>query len=272
TLRLALTSGAVPPSVSRTPVRTGEDKEGRLLVEPSVSLARASLAELRRLGVTGTPESASTCSEELICWPQLLPLRIGPQAQARPDQLPVLFDLPADQFASLATEMLRLGNERQSFRIVTNGEGAEHVLLRVVGPPYYSLLRAQENGAVQRTTAYIECAPRVWVQFGYRHPLGEHFKPSAGKLLLMSPPRRWTFLDEAPFRDIYEVLDFELPSANVEWRETELADRLRVPLRLAHAGGTEPAELWVVRDDAVTQLDQLVQNADDKLLNWLAFA
>ena len=272
TLRLALTSGAVPPSVSRTTVRAGEDGDGRLLVEPSVSLARASLAELRRLGVTGTPESASTCSEELICWPQLLPLRIAQEAQARPDQMPVLFDLPVDQFASLATEMLRLGNERQSFRIMTNGEGAEHVLLRVVGPPYYSLLRAQENGATQRTTAYVECAPRVWVQFGYRHPLGEHFKPSAGKLLLMSPPRRWTFLDEAPFRDIYEVLDFELPSANVEWRETELADRLRVPLRLAHAGGTEPAEFWVVGNDAVTQLDQFVQNADDKLLNRLAFA
>jgi hypothetical protein len=272
TLRLALTSGAVPPSVSRTPVRAGADANGRLLVEASVSLTRSTLAELRRLGVERTADSDSRCAEELTCWPQLLPLRLGARSQSRPDQVPILFDVPADEFASLATELLRLGNERQSFRVIANGAGSEHVLLRVIGPPYYSLLRAQEPHKAQTSVAYVECAPRVWVQFGYLHPLGEHFKPSVGKLLLMSPPRRWTFLDEAPFRDIYEVLNFDLPSATVEWRETELSDRLRVPLRLAHAGGTEPAELWVLRDDAVSQLDNLVQNADDKLLNQLSFA
>src|SRR5262245_47199166 len=117
TLRLALTSGAIPPAVSRTAAVAGLNAEGRLRVEPSVSLARASLAELRRLGV----ETARICepapAEQVYCWPQLLPLQRGELATARPEQTPVLFDLPVEQFGSIATEMLRLGNERQSFRV-----------------------------------------------------------------------------------------------------------------------------------------------------------
>src|SRR5262249_15378154 len=155
---------------------------------------------------------------------------------------------------TVATEMLRLGNDRQSFRVLTaDGDNPERVLLRVVGPPYYTLLRALENGAATRPVAYVECAPRVWVQLGYRHALGERFKPSAGKLLFMEPPRRWTFIDEGPFRDIYEVLNFELPNVATEWRTGELPGRLNVSLRLAHAGGVEAAELWVLRDDPVYQ-------------------
>jgi hypothetical protein len=202
----------------------------------------------------------------------LLPLRKSASIVTRPDQQPVLFALPADHFASLATELLRLGNDRQSFRTAKDVDGNDHVLLRVVGPPYYSLLRALENGDASTTTAFVECAPHVWVEFGYRHPLGEHFKPSAGKVLLMSPPRRWTFLDEAPFKDIYEVLDFALPESRAVWRESELTERLTVPLRLTPGGGNEPAELWVLRDDGIGQLDDLVQTADDALLARLSFA
>ena len=49
----------------------------------------------------------------------------------------------------------------------------------------------------------------------------------------MSSPRRWTFIEEGPFHDIYDVLDFTLPSAPVAWSEFELGRRIAVPLRLA---------------------------------------
>jgi hypothetical protein len=273
TLRLALTTGAIPQAISRTAAVAGHDDRGRLYVEPSQSLPRASLSELRRLGADSARGCEVALTEHVYCWPQLLPLRRDERTSARPEQTPVLFDLQAQLLGTVATEILRLGNDRQSFRVLTATEqDGERVLLRVVGPPYYTLLRAIENGATAQPTAYVECAPRVWVQVGYRHPLGEHFKVSAGKLLLMQPPRRWTFLDEAPFHDIYEVLDFALPDVATEWREGELGERLRVPLRLAHSGGTEAAELWVVRDEPMAQLDQLVQSADDQLLSRLAFA
>ena len=60
--------------------------------------------------------------------------------------------------------------------------------------------------------AFVERAPRVWVEIGYTHPLAEQLKPPEGKLLLLRPPRVWTLLDEAPFRDVYDVLEFTLPA------------------------------------------------------------
>jgi hypothetical protein len=274
TLRLALTSGAIPPAVSRTTALAAFDEQGRAFVQPSTKISRANLAELHRLGIESTQESAIPLVDQLFCWPQLLPIRPSGRSIARPDQIPVLFDLPAIQLAGFATEMLRLGNNRQSFRVVEKTGSPDRVLLRVVGPPYYTLLRALDctDADGEIPVAFVECAPRVWVQFGHAHPLGMHFKPSAGKMLLMRPLRDWAFLDEQPFHDIYSVLDFDLPNASVEWRETELSERLSVPLRLAQGGGKETAELWVIRDDAIAQLDALVQSASDSVLARMAFA
>jgi hypothetical protein len=278
TLRLALTTGAIPPAISRTAASSAVDERGQIHVQSSATFSHANLAELRRLGVKNPPTSEIVLTENVFCWPQLLPLRRGEPTAPRPKQTAVLFDLPAEELGAFATEILRLGNDRQSFRALepkdASAGSAGRILLRVVGPPYYTLLRALDRTDLNGSgpLAYVECAPRVWVQFGYRHSLGERFKPSPGKVLFMRPPHQWTFLEDAPFRDIYEVLDFPLPDALATWCETEPAGRLRVPLRLTHSGGSETAELWVVRDDPIAQLDILVQSADDQLLARLAFA
>src|SRR5205814_8532548 len=107
---------------------------------------------------------------------------------------------------------------------------------------------------------------------GYRHPLADHVKPPEGKLVFLRPPRRWTWVEDVPFHDIYEVLEFTLPAQKARWREGELGRRLTVPLRLTRGGSGDAAELWVLRDNPVDQLDDLVRNADDALLERLAFA
>ena len=61
----------------------------------------------------------------------------------------------------------------------------------------------------------------------------------------------WTFLEEWPFRDIYEVLEFSLPAAPVAMQDENLERHWQVPVRLAKSGGAELAELWVLRDNAV---------------------
>ena len=190
----------------------------------------------------------------------------------------MLFDLPGgQQLARMAIEILRLGNDRQSFRwldepATKKTEGHSRALLRVVGPPYYSLLRAIDAQGPDTPRAFVERAPRVWVELGYSHPLGEHLKAPPGQMLLLRPPRQWLYLPEAPFRDIYEVLEFALPGSAVGWKEGEVGQRLRVSLALARGGTTEAAELWVLRDNPVNELNNLVQNADDQLLGRLAFA
>jgi hypothetical protein len=276
TLRLALTSGAVPAAVALAPAVAGFDDGGRVWVGPSADLSRKALTELRRLGASVAKAAGDSPAVEVSCWLQLLPLRRSGEPVARPEQTPVLFELPkGEQLSSLVIEVLRLGNDRQGYRWLEDPKGKSpgRALLRVVGPPYYSLLRAiDRDGQASAPTAFVEQAPRVWVQLGYRHPLADHVKPPAGKLLLLRPPRRWGWVEDAPFHDIYDILEFALPEQKARWREADLGRRLTVPLRLTRGGAGDAAELWVLRDNPVDQLDELVRSAENTLVDRLAFA
>jgi hypothetical protein len=269
-LRLALTTGAVPAAVSRTKAVAGFDDEGPVWVEPAAALSRAVQNELRKLGVQVGKTGGDGPWIEVSCWPELLPLQPDPRPLDRLPQTPVLFDLPGgEQLAGLVTEMLRLGNDRQSFRWLEPARA----LLRVVGPPYYSLLQALDrHGGTSAPCAFVEQGPGVWVELGYVHPLAEHLKPPEGKILLLRPPRQWIVLDDGPFRDVYEVMEFSLAEAATAWKEGEFTDRLRVAPRLTPAGGADVAEMWVLRDNAVEEINRFVQNSDDQLLHRLAFA
>jgi hypothetical protein len=271
TLRLALTSGVVPTAMSQAPALASLEESG-IVLQPSQVLPNAARAELRRLGVQIVKRSSVLLSEEVCCWAQLLPLQRDPVLGVG-EQVPVLFDLPSGEtLPALVAEMLRLGNDRQGYRWLEHGEGPGRALLRVVGPPYYSLLRSLERESPTAPVAYLERASRVWVEIGYRHPLVELLMPPAGQMLLLSPPRQWTVVENGPFRDIYEVLEFTLPDAPVHWREAELRQRWRVPLRLVKGGAAEAAEVWVLREKAVEQIDALVSHSDDDLIARLAFA
>src|SRR5262249_49465746 len=91
-LCLSLTSGAVPPAVSRTSAVAGLGEQEQIWVEPSVALPRSAQNDLRRLGVqiakTGAP-----LTFEVSCWPELLPLRPDPRPLNGLGQTPVLFHL-----------------------------------------------------------------------------------------------------------------------------------------------------------------------------------
>jgi hypothetical protein len=275
-LRLALTSGAVPQVVSQAPAIAGLEGPEGVWVEPSIPLPRAALNDLRRLGVQIAKAGSGEGTVRVSCWPEVLPL----QSESRPitdwSQTPVLFDLKnGEQLARLVTEILRLGNDRQSFRWLepTDKKGDVRSLLRVIGPPYYSLLQALDREEqADAPQAFTERAPGVWVQVGYGHPLAEQIKPPAGNVLLLRPPRQWVVLPDGHFRDVYEVIEFSLPKAPTDWHDQEWQERIRVVPRLTAGGPGDGAELWVLHENAVEELNRFVQASDDQLLHRLAFA
>jgi cellulose synthase operon protein C len=286
TLRLALLSGAVPSSVSLTPASAGYDEQEALWVETAAALPRAAQNELKKLGVLIARTNGSTATADITCWPELLPLLADKGPIDRPEQTPVLFDLSSgEELSRFVMEILRLGNDRQSYRWLDpspqtplpseergRGEGPR-TLLRVVGPPYYTLLRAlNRNGDQTAPRAFLERAPRVWIELGWTHPLADHLKPADGKLLLLQPPCRWTPLDEAPFHDIYEVLEFPLPNVPSRYREGTLDGKMKVTPSLKTGGSPDGAEFWVLGGEALAELNYFVQNANDQLLHRLAFA
>jgi hypothetical protein len=273
TLRLALTSGAVPPEVSRTPV-TAAFEGGHVWAQPSVPMSSPGQIALRRLGVKIFSRPPDVSLSDYSCWAQLLPLEREPANEATAAQTLVLFELADPRaFTDLVGEILRLGNDRQAFRWIQgpDDDPRERVLLRVIGPPYYSMLRVLDCDGRREELAYVERSPGVWVEVGYRHALQDMLRPPEGKVLLLRPPRDWHAVDDRPFQDIYEVLEFPAPDG-LAWQDSGRREHLEVPLRLARASTNDPAEMWVVRDRPVEQLDNLVRELDDQLLGQLAFA
>lgn len=275
TLRLAITSGVVPADVTLAPAAVSFDDQGKIYVEPTEALTKTVTKNLDRIGVKGSKRHASDNPQDVTCWPQLLPVtRDGTPPQIS-NQAPVLFELErAEDLPTLVSEMLRLGNDRQGFRWFDDGDN-KRVLLRVIGPPYYTLLRALDKsagGATGTVRAYLENAPRVWVEVGHSLPLARQLRVADKQSVLIRAPREWTYLDDAPFQDVYDMMQFKLPAAPVGWTEAKSPKKMTVPLKLAASTTTDTPELWVLRDNAVEQLDALVRDSDDRLLQRLMFA
>lgn len=275
-LRLAIASEAVPAAILATPLQATFEADGGVLVAASVDFDAALQTKLRRLGVATTIHAPPSLEGEYAHWLELLPLTadvLARQANGRASEREiVVFDVAAGEpLASLVNEVLRLGNDRQSVRWI-EGERGSRALLRVIDPPYYSLLRALESGDVAAPTAYVERAPRVWVEWGYQYPLVKSITLPAGKCVFLRPPRSWTIIDEGKFEDIYAHLDVQLPATTAQFKAQTSAARFQVPLKLVPAHGSEPAEMWVLSAEGKAQLEALVESSDDALLARLSFA
>lgn len=278
TLRLCLASGIVAQEVTLAPAVATFDDQQRIYVEPRIALSKTTMKHLDRLGVKGSKRHATEDVLQVSCWLELVPAVKEAAPPALSSQATVLFELESGaDLPVLVAEMLRLGNDRQSFRwfALSLESDARRVLLRVIGPPYYTLLRALDrttSGSTGRVRAYIERSPRVWVELGYDHPFAAQVRVSESQLVLIRESRTWQFLNEAPFQDIYDILKFQLPSKPIGWTEATSVPKLVVPLRLTAGNAADVAEMWVLRGDGVRQLDSLVRDADDRLIQRLTFA
>jgi cellulose synthase operon protein C len=281
-LSLAITAGVISPEVVLAPAEIGTDAADTPAwwVRCEESLKPDQLAELQSLGIVADPQPPRPALRPVCCWLEAFPLEpVGPQQIVVDAQTPVLFEMSdAALLPDLAGEILRLGNDRQGFRIFW-GDPQPSALLRVVGSPYYSLLRAIGEGQgtggsrpAGGVRAYIEAASRVWIEVGVRHPFAEKIRPAAGEHLLIDRTGRWRTLAEQPFRDIYEAMSFELPAQPTSLTDCDHTPRITVPLRLLRGGGDEPAELWVLHHNAAAQVEKFVQSSSDDVLARLAFA
>lgn len=272
TLQLALSSGVVPKDLAAQGADVRYEEDGRVLVAVD-GVTRATAKELKQLGVKGRRAKKDSETVSVTCWPQILPLQADSNGMPEDDKTPVLFDLPDDGLlAEVVNEVLRLGNDRQAYRAIrVNGD--DRILLRVVGPPYYSLLRALErDGRAESPRAFVEQNDRVWVQVGYRHPLADKFHPPPGQVLLIAAPNEWRFVEEARFREIYEAAELRLPESAEIVQSIDDERTIDVPLSLVRGGSEDVAELWVLHENGQEKLDAFVQSAEDKLIARLAFA
>src|SRR5262249_6008681 len=141
---LCLTSGLIPAEESVKPLRAFVGEEGQIWVESRYKLPRKAAKELTQAGVI-EGDAVEGDWQAYENWLQVLPLARTAGQLETSDKTVVLFDVQREgQLAEIVAEVLRLGNDRQSFRQLASDD-AKRTLLRVVGPPYYALLRAAED-------------------------------------------------------------------------------------------------------------------------------
>lgn len=271
-LQLALTSGLVPSEVQASPARYRRTAEGALHVTPDAPLTKAALKGLTSLGIKAQDAEAADAAP-VLCWAELVRTRRVPVDSAPGG--PVLF-LPenADALLPLAGEMLRLGCDRQEVCFAGSAKGhARRALLRAVAPPYFTLTGALDHTGGLR--AFVPAVPgqhSVWVELGHTHPLARTLQTAPGTLLLIPGEGPWLTAPDGPWTDLYQLTDLRLPQPAEEWEAQASPGRLSVPLRLTRAARTEPASLWVLRENALAQVESLVHTLPEALLAQLRFA
>jgi len=269
-LHLALTSRLVPPEVQATPARYRRSAEGVLHVTSQAPLSKAVLAELATFGIKADAK-APRPEDSVLCWAELLASRRVPVENA-PQGLVLFLPVDGDGLLSLAGELLRLGCDRQEVCFAEETKG-RRALLRASAPPYFTLTGAMDR--VGGLRAFVPAVPgqhSVWVELGHAHPLARTLLPAPGTVVLIPGEGPWLTAPDGPWTDLYQLTDLRLPEPAEDWTPTAAPGRLSVHLKLTRAARTESASLWVLRENAVAQVESLVHTLPEALLAQLRFA
>lgn len=280
-LRVALDSGLIPPAVQAAPVRFELDEDHRLLIESSEVIGRGERKRLREAGVEFTRRRVRD-GQTRSCWAELIEPEPAPEPELPLGE--VLFLSEGDQgFLRLSGELLRLGSEDQRLAFFDDEQGQRRNLCRVPDPPYYAVLRALDRDDPLR--AFVPARPggRVWVELGARHPQAARLELQPGELVLIPrgraargrqvapAPAAWLRAPDGPWLDLQAVSDVSLPALS-SWQATTPTRRLAVELRLVRAPIKRPADLWVLRERALEQIEELVNTVPDEVVARLRFA
>jgi hypothetical protein len=173
----------------------------------------------------------------------------------------VLFDLPGDRFARLASELRRITNQPIRFRwLSTLDDETGRVLVRVENPPAFLVDRLLDSGQVG--TAYTEHSAGVWVELG--HTPATRLRPPAGQWLLVRNTGAEEIIPAGEFATEIDVLP--LPLRTMSGVAGSGVPPIAARLRLVPARDTEPARLWVLRDDALARLTAYCRVTHQQLL------
>lgn len=275
TLTSALATGAIPSDAVTQPVSWARAPDNAVIVETSYAFPQTNLEQLAMLKVKGSKGSRNQnyAWQQAECWLQAVPL-VRDRDQEFTAQTPVLFESGTlDSTAELALEMLRLGNDRQSLLSLEtetpDGTRGPRYFLRALGPSYYTVLRAAEGNG--DTRGFVERRPRIYVEAGWNHPLIDRLTAPPGQQWLLAAEHSWRQLPEIPFRDLYDVAEFVLPGGS-QHAASRPVDRFPVPISLAAGSTDQPAEMWVLRRDALAQVQQFVETAAEEVIARLSFA
>ena len=263
-LEVAIRSGLVSREAAAGPAKVARGSEDAIVLEPDKHLPSAVAAKLRAAGVH-VDAALPGRARAVRCWAEAL----GPVRVAATKELPALVLFETERAADLidvAAELVRLGCDRQEL-LVTGDRG----VIRVVDPPTYTIVRALDRDRGLRVYAPDPAKQdRVWTELGFHHPLAEHLRAEPGSLLLCAGDG-WRSVADQGWLGVDAALELAVPGRATPHVAGALPARRRIELHLSQ-GRRDVPSMWVIRDDAVAKIDQLLAYLPDDVVERLMFA
>ncbi|MEL6342405.1 MAG: hypothetical protein AAFV53_04685 [Myxococcota bacterium] len=196
--------------------------------------------------------------------------------KAEPPPGPILFvsnDVKA--FGRLLIDSMTLGNDR----ILVAAAGEEQIA-RIEAPSWFLLDRCLEDdiGAFELFYPMPEAGGRVWLPWGWRHPLAALWSQSEAddpdRWLLFRPGQRRALMKPPAWQDVYDVadLDLDFSSTAAVMEPTSIEDRFSVPVRLSPRARPAEAELWLLEEAERDALESMLRSLDEADLSELLIA
>ncbi|MFN4260496.1 MAG: hypothetical protein ACK4RK_14475 [Gemmataceae bacterium] len=266
-LRHLLAMGIVPAEVLHTPAHVAVEETGRVWLQPLGLLLPVYQARLLRQSVEIHDQPPPVPARLLQCWLELLELQ--PRVSMPAASVPVLFDVPSHSLLTRIARVIHRLNNAACFAQDWHDNGATRYLLYCVIPPRLTPFQILERHVEDEVRAYLEQAPDVWVEIGYRHALADLIHPPPGHILLLRHPHGGRLAEKKNFAESPQRWAV---GARGGGRDVPFHNPLDIPLRLVPGPGSEPAELWVLDDSPFEQIAALARSADEELLGRLSLA
>lgn len=273
-LQVALTSGLIPADVQRAAVSVGRTKAGEVLLAPSVGVPARAKKALIAAGVT--ERAVPSLTQSVSCWAEAL----RPRHVGEPTRHPslVLFAVTEQgTLLDLASELLRLGCDRQELRALDQAQGLV-ALVKVVEPPWFVLSRALDH--LDGLRAFVPTPAgqdRVWAEVGYEHPLDGKLDVDDGQLVLVSGTGSWWRVPVGPWTDVDQLVEAAALPTRREQQVERALPKIPVTLTLARAPRSEAPTLFVLRPEPnqrspKVQAEALVRGLPEAQLENVLFA
>lgn len=262
-LQVVLQGSWIPADILEEPIRYGFDGDS-ILIEPSVSMSSELRAKLREFGIKGSRKT-SICTRKASCWAEILP----PQKSGDfPVECTALFYMGKKEFFPFVEELIRLGHLNQQYVFLTDEEGNDKVLCRIVNPPYYFILGTRKNESIR--TFLSSQNSGIWVEAGYRHPIQDQIRPQQN-MILISADGRWTPLPTLEWKDVLSFVQFTV-GADSNLSKGEEPAPFEIPVTLIKGTSTKPEVFWVVRENPFEQIESFVRNIPDELVSQFSYS
>jgi hypothetical protein len=194
-----------------------------------------------------------------------------------PDDPEVAFLSPMDEtFAALVTEHLELGRDALRFAATVDPKTGPQVLVDVGRPSWFLLERWSERrtSAGEPAVVAFRRLPRrrIYIAWGYRHPLESFLaEPEGDALLFIDADGRYRTLRAGSWKDVSEVLSWEkVALASDALEPAPEPGRIPVRLRLERRPRPRDPELWLLPAEERSRLERLLaQTPEEELKNLL---